>query len=170
MTPCRRAGLTFVELLATIVVLAVIATLLVPTLARSRRSNRVLECAHNLQALWKAGQDHTVRFGGPQGLLRSQIGGAFWTELRKTEPPLLDSSAPLHCPFRSDDSGETPDYRGPRQDLNTIRRTKDTVIGADLEGTHGPDAGGNVLRFGGDVVNSNVDHWLWGDARQTTIP
>lgn len=92
---CRKA-FTLVELLATVVVLGVLASLLLPTLMRSRDSANAAQCLTNLRHIGSAISFYSQENNGayPFGYIKSS--GTRWTKI------IFDYSGPssrfLFCP------------------------------------------------------------------------
>ena len=135
-------GLTLLEVLVVIVVVGILATLLIPCHGSLRRA-KATACGVNLQQLYKLG---TVYASTHRGEWPNATGTDLWLTFTRTTPPLIDSDALslLCCPIRGDD--ESPGgchYRGPRVPCKEVGRQE--PLGADQDGNHGEEYGGNVL-------------------------
>lgn len=128
---------------------------------------RVTSCANNLKQLWIMQNQYVVHFGGPQKLLPSETGDAFWLKLSK--PPIQMIGESLldiyQCPVENADD-EGCDYRGPAKDVNGY--ADEDPVGADVDGNHGEGRGGNVIQKSGDVRTVAADNGLWAKAAEKT--
>lgn len=150
-----------VELAVVVIILAILASLLVPAIDRANRNSRVSSCCSHLAILWKMEYNYAQRYGR----MPDETGEAFW--LRLSKPPMVFIDLTLadlyQCPVEGvDDPGV--DYRGPACDVERLGDGE--PVAADVPGNHGE--GGNVLRKSGDV--QCVGEWdqLWLRARSTT--
>lgn len=105
-------------------------------------------CMNNLSTLWKLQHNYMVSFGGPEKLMPQKTGSAFWLELTRTRPPLIDATLKdiLRCPMAG--SGAEPcTYRGPARDVKQL--DDEDVVGCCAE-IHG-DGSITVLQRNGSV-------------------
>src|SRR5579883_2223354 len=107
----RDAGITLVEVLAAVTVVAIAIALLVPLQAKAARYKTVMECQDHLHALYQAQAKATPT-------KEKDFGRAFWVRLTQTTPPLATPDL-LKCPF----VGAAPDapfcqYLGPGGDID----------------------------------------------------
>ncbi len=154
----RDAGITLVEILAAVTVVAIALALLIPIQAKASRYKNVMECQDHLHALYRA------QANAPP-TKDQELGRAYWVRLTKTTPPLATPDV-LKCPFVAG----VPDapfcqYLGPGGEVEKLA-PKDT-IGCDLDVNHSPDRkeGGNLLLKSGEVVNDYQS--LWATTIQT---
>jgi type II secretory pathway pseudopilin PulG len=129
------------------VVLAILAALLLPAIAKATERAKVVACANNLRQLWMMQQTYATQFGGREKDFPTETGSAFWLKLTRTTPPLLDESEAdvLLCPCR--EPGRKCDYAGPSRPVKSLQ--SGDPVGADLQGNH--PSGGNVLRKDGSI-------------------
>jgi hypothetical protein len=137
-----------------------LAALLVPAWIRSHRIARVTSFTSNLCILWKIQNNYAVQFGGPAKRLPEETGDEFWRKLSSPRTLLIDPSLAdvYQCPLEGTPE-EGCDYRGPTWDVNDYG--DGDPVGADVEGNHGDDEGGNVVRKSGDVMTVGTRDELW---------
>jgi hypothetical protein len=150
----REAGITLVEVVAAITILAIVMSLLIPALLRGSRHQMILACEAHLLALHQARA--VAPPAGPQ-----EFGRAYWTRLTRTTPPLVAPDV-LRCPFVVAPEAPACQYFGPAGDVARLE-AKDP-IGCDMELSHSEDGkeGGNVLLKSGEVVTDHTG--IWGSA------
>lgn len=161
----NRRGLTCLEIIVVVAVLAVLAGLLLPTGTNSIRNAKTTQCCNHLAQLWKMQYNYSAQFGGKQKRMPAETGDAFWLTLSRPPTVLIDSTLMeiYSCPLEGAEDG--CDYRGPAEDVNQYG-DRDPV-GADVDGNHG-ESGGNVLRKSGDVVTVGPEDPLWALAARRT--
>jgi hypothetical protein len=154
--PSRQGGITLPEVLVGVMAVVLLAAILLPMLARSRRYDHLVRCAGNLKALHAAQSDPKAAWTGPQPL-----GSAYWTRLADAGVVGRDT---LLCPLAEPAAGRTCDYRGPAREVGPLN--DNASIGCDDEENHGPHGrvGGNVLLKSGAVRTD--DGQVWRDALQ----
>jgi|SRR5579862_8827822 len=154
----RDAGITLVEILAAVTVVAIAVALLVPIQARAARYKTVMECQAHLHTLYQA------QAKAPP-TKEQELGRVYWVRLTKLTPPLATPDV-LKCPFLAG----VPDapfcqYLGPGGEIDKLA-PKDP-IGCDFDLNHSTDRkqGGNLLLRSGEVVNDSQS--LWATTIQT---
>ncbi|HYE18452.1 MAG TPA: prepilin-type N-terminal cleavage/methylation domain-containing protein [Tepidisphaeraceae bacterium] len=65
LQPRRPAGFTVVELLVVIGIIALLITILVPTISKARAASKTTVCASNLHQIFQAGQTWSLENGNP---------------------------------------------------------------------------------------------------------
>lgn len=147
----RDAGITLVEVAAAVTLLGIVVALLVPSIARSSRFQKVLACEANLHTLHSA-QAKDYKMG------MKERGQEYWTRLT-TQTPRQVSPDALRCPLVTDAAAPPCHYLGPVADPSKLE-DKDP-IGCDLEHNHSDDGkeGGNVLLKSGEVVTDRTGLW-----------
>lgn len=162
--PLSKRGFTLVELLVVVVVLAVIASLIIPPIARSFRHDKVRACADNFRKLHVAQQTYISLHPG----VPHPLGMAYWVALTRTSPPLIEPSQReiLTCPVLGDPDAGDCQYLGPAADAGSLGPTD--PLGCDLVLNHSETGaeGGNVLLKSGAVVTDNTrdTSGVWGSA------
>ena len=147
----RDAGITLVEVAAAVTLLGIVVALIVPSIARSSRFQKVLACEANLRLLHGA-QTNYYKPG------MKERGQEYWTRLADQTPPLVSADA-LHCPFVTGAGTRRCHYLGPVAEPFKLE-AKDP-LGCDLEDNHSDDGkeGGNVLLKSGEVVTDRTGLW-----------
>jgi hypothetical protein len=148
-----------------------LAALLLPAIARATRNAKVISCVNNQSQLWKMMNNYMVMYGGSRKAMPSTTGGAFWLELSRTSPPLVDPSMMdiYECAVEGGpNAAGTTDYRGPAGNVNTFG--DGDPVGADKVGNHGRGEGGNVVRKSGDIQTVSEMDPLWTAAGAKTEP
>jgi type II secretory pathway pseudopilin PulG len=133
-----------------VVLIAILAALLLPAIARATERAMVTSCANNLRQMHSLQTVYMAQFGGPKKLMPEETGSEFWLKLTKTTPPLVDSSEQevFLCPVKGQPGGSKCDYLGPAAPALDLKATD--PLGADHPGNH--KKGGNVLHKAGDIV------------------
>lgn len=152
-------GLTLIDILVIVVVLAILAAFLIPSMRPFRINHRITACANNLSQLYKMAQIYQAK---NRGQYPSAQGSAFWLTLQKTDPPLIEAelSEIFFCPMKGEFRGPgSTDYRGPAGPLNQYNDAD--PLGADVVGNHDKEEGINVVRLSGDVVTVYRNDPLW---------
>ena len=154
----RDAGITLVDILVAVTVVAIVVALLVPIQQRAARYKTVMECQEHLHAM------HRAQAQAPPEK-NQEMGRAYWVRLTRLTPPLLTPDA-LKCPF----VGSAPDapfcqYLGPAGEVDKL--AANDPVGCDFDTNHSEDRreGGNLLLKNGEVVNDNTA--LWATTVQT---
>jgi type II secretory pathway pseudopilin PulG len=161
-----------VELLVVIVIIGAVAALLIPAIAKAVRNARMTTCLNNLVQLWKMQHNYMVQFGA--GEMPLETGGAFWTKLTQTTPPMIDASGKdiFTCQLISTPLpyGQT-NYMGPGSNVNQEGAYGDAdPVGCDKAANHSAEDGYNVLRKSGDVQTVGSTDPLWLSAQAKCIP
>jgi len=134
----------------------ILCSIVVVILNRAINQARRTRCALNLRDLSEAGDAYAMQ----RRHWLSSRGDHLWTDLSKTDPPLIAAAEILRCPVRHEDfeSGQT-DYRGPLEDATRLK--PDAPLGADKVGNHGAEEGGNVLLKSGNILHYEKRDPLW---------
>jgi type II secretory pathway pseudopilin PulG len=145
-----------VELLGSIIILALLSAVLLPFIARGLRQARIDTCAQNLRILHRTGLAYATANGG----WPDRTGEDLWKSFARTNPPLLKDEAleVLVCPVLESGcaAGET-DYRGPTVPWKELASA--APVAADKPDNHGDDEGGCVLYKDGRVVELERQEW-----------
>jgi prepilin-type N-terminal cleavage/methylation domain-containing protein len=116
MSPQKKNGFTLVELLVVIGIIAVLISLLLPTLGRAREAAYRTNCLSNLRQLHIAMVEYSWKFKDrvPLGYVHGyrQMNYMVWSDASKeyvlygllVESGIAKQSNILYCPSRSDDS------------------------------------------------------------------
>ena len=175
--PRKSGGASMVVIVVILVVvlgicgIGILAALLLPAIARATRNAKITGCVNNLSQLWKMQHNYMVMFGGTERAMPSETGGQFWMKLTMTTPPIVDATLAdvYNCPIKASPPGAgRTDYRGPSGNVNEY--ADGDAVGADKDGNHGPNEGGNVLRKSGDVQNVSANDPMWTHAERKTTP
>jgi hypothetical protein len=147
----RDAGITLVEILAAVTVVAVIVALIIPVHARAARYQTLKECQDHLHTLFEAQ-------GKAPPTKVQELGRAYWVRLTQLTPPLVTPDA-LKCPFVEGDGAPFCQYLGPAGEIDKLE-AKDP-IGCDMDQNHSADRkqGGNLLLKNGQVVTDHTNLW-----------
>lgn len=147
----RQAGITLVEIMAAVTLLAIAIALLLPVQARAARYEKLMECQDHLRALHQADRKATPTKD-------QEIGRAYWVRLVKSTPPLVAPEL-LRCPFVEEPDAPFCQYLGPGGDVSKLD-AKDP-IGSDIDSNHSADRrqGGNLLLKSGEVVTDHTSLW-----------
>ncbi len=157
------AGLLFVA--------GVGAAIFLPGILRARRIAGQAACMKNLETLHKMMREYANQFGKPQNFMSTRKGGEFWIHLAQTTPPLVNDASLFACPLEGGRNAPgTTDYRGPSPNHNVLTLGAADPMGADRPGSHGFQAGGNVVRKNGQVVEAGEFDPLWVEAMAKTSP
>ena len=151
-------GLTLIEVLVILAVIAILAALLLPPLEPGIRRARQMSCANNLRQLHQLATHHASTHPGEWPSLQE---GGLWLSLTKCQPPILDQTEleVLLCPVKGDPIVGTCDYRGPRLPFTSMAPRD--IVGADLPGNHGDVEGGTVLFKDGGALDLDPQDPLW---------
>lgn len=156
-----RKGFTLVELLVVIVIIGLLASLLLPQVAKATHRAKVTACSKNLKSLLELQMTYATKFGGRYKMFPQETGSALWEVLMKTEPPLVDKDEQeiMWCPVKGGSQPGEIDYLGPAIPLGRLKSSD--PVGCDDSTNHSEDGseGGNVLRRGGDVVELQGSAW-----------
>lgn len=160
----RARGITLLEMMTILFLIAVLAAIVVPSIHRANRNSRVTQCCGNIAQLWKMQDNYSVRYGGHDRRFPHETGPQFWLKLTRPEIELIDSTLRdmLQCPVEGINQPGTCDYRGPAQDIHGYGDGE--PVGADRIDNH--DEGGNVLRKSGDVQSVGSRDSMWALAAQ----
>jgi hypothetical protein len=117
-------------------------------------------CATNLRSLYQSTFNYAIQYGGPHRLQPTDTGSDFWLRLKRTPKPLIEKTEVFFCPLADhDQTVDQTSFRGPATNINKMD-DKDPV-GADFDGNHGKDKGGNVLTKLGDVAPYGPEDPMW---------
>ncbi|MEW6027130.1 MAG: type II secretion system protein [Planctomycetota bacterium] len=167
-----EGGFTLIELLVVIAIIAVLATIILPGMGNIRKQAKNLNCAKNLEGLYKG----LVMYENEYKFYPSLTGKDLWNALRDptlypsdVKPPLYQQHGLFVCPVRGsliDKANPLASwaYRGPGSALSYA--FDDSVpIGADVETNHTPKGkkAVNVLYFGGKVSEVKEGDPEWQD-------
>src|SRR6516164_5120894 len=125
----RDAGITLVEILAAVTVVAVVLAVLIPVQARAARYQNLKLCQDHLHTLYDA------QAKAPPSKVQ-ETGRAYWVGLTKTTPPLVSADV-LKCPFVDEPDAPFCQYLGPEGEIAKLK-PKDP-IGCDMEQNHSAD-------------------------------
>ncbi len=171
MEKSKRKGFTLVELLVVIVIIGILASLLLPAVARALKQAKAANCASNMRSLWQTMYNYMNQYGGSNKVMPTDSGSAFWLRLTKTPKPLIEKIDIFFCPVAANEiTADATDFRGPNGNVNKFDE-KDPV-GADKnqpENNHGANEGGNVLLKLGSVQQYQEDDptWIAADSKTT---
>ena len=167
----NRTGLTLAELLVAIIMLGLLATILVPSLRRARRTDQLNTCRNNLSQLQKMASIYASMRSCRGPRWSNRTGSAFWLHLNTTRPQLIEDSAIdiFFCPLsRSKVTRGKTDYLGPSRRLWVVESSR--IVGCDRRSNHAPYFPGHgfgVRKSG--AVEEFRDHAYW-IAQQTCQP
>jgi hypothetical protein len=129
---------------------------------------KVTACAHNLRQLYQLG---TVYASSHKGNWPSARGEELWLSLHRMVPPLIetDQLEVLACPVTGVELGpDETQFRGPAVPMGKLGATD--PLGADKEGNHGDQHGGNVLMKDGSIQEFEKAHQKWVDCATKLSP
>ncbi len=165
-----KNGFTLVELLVVIVIIGILASLLLPAVARALKQAKKTNCAANIRSLWQSMYNYMNQYGGSNKLMPVETGGNFWLKLTRTPKALVDKMEIYFCPVAGNEPApDVTDFRGPSGNVNKFDE-KDPV-GADKnqpENNHGANEGGNVLLKLGSVQEYQESDPVWIEANSKT--
>ncbi|MFH1230149.1 MAG: prepilin-type N-terminal cleavage/methylation domain-containing protein [Planctomycetota bacterium] len=164
-----RNGFTLIELLVVITIIAILATIIIPSMAKIRTDAKKMKCRDNLAKLYQALVMYDTEFKiYPRG--DSYRGAQFWEVLRTL--PTSDTAVLKEknrddlyiCPLKGGFGGAgICHYRGPNFDVSDALVESDP-IGADVAQNHDPKQGQNpinVLYWGGKVIEVKYNTTEW---------
>lgn len=178
MNRAHRTGSTWIAIVATILILAVLAIILLPVIARIACHNSpITYCGNNLKQMYTAMRalDRVEPGGGPCHLgfanpwpwgrdLRPSAGpvgtGRYWWHVLFPDGP-LGSSAEVQdyrlrqCPLTGHDGTAPSDYWGPTS--NPAWFPEDHILGRDADGNHGLDGPVNAILKCGELRPLTTD-------------
>lgn len=164
----KRKGFTLIELLIVIVIIAILASLLIPAIIAGIRNAKETKCANNLRQLATFLEVYRKEKGGTGfSLPTNPPGAAFWANLAQKfsstnfPPELLDCAASDNYP-----SPGQSEYRGPGSQAvqggviawNQI--PMNAPIAGDKSDNHVPNGGiqrVNALYKAGNVLSIELD-------------
>jgi len=155
----NNKGLTLLEVVVIIVVIGILACLVLPSAHHPGiRQSRKTACAQNLRQLYQLA---TVYSSQHQGEWLQPGEEGLWLGLARTQPPLIEPEwlEVLLCPVLGESEPGDCDFRASRLPYPGL--AKDDVLGADKEGNHGEEYGGNVLLKDGSVQEVERKDPLW---------
>jgi hypothetical protein len=169
----NSSGLTFLEILVVVVVIALLAAVLLPNVTICRRRSKVAGCRNNLSQLWKMENIYMSKYGCRPKLMPTETGGAFWLKLGQVgliDPSVFDIYS---CPAKPRlCAAGTTHYRGPTGNVNAL--TVDDPVGGDgdmdsapNEAHPGEGKSGHVVLKSGDVLEYAGADWEQYDLRIT---
>lgn len=173
----KGKGFTLIELLVVIAIIAILATVLLPAVARAFFGSKKTQCQSNLRKLHQAMFWYNERYGGFP-VEEDGKGKNFWEVLRQKPTPedaVLAREKKKHsffiCPvLRGGATGGSGmcDYRGPNKNISLGTR-EDRPIAADEHDNHGDDNAVNILYFGGDVIEAKENSQEWKEADEKLL-
>jgi prepilin-type N-terminal cleavage/methylation domain-containing protein len=168
----NKKGFTLIELLVVITIIAILATILIPSMAKVRKDTKLMKCRDNLTKLYQALIMYDSEFKMyPRG--DSYRGAKFWEVLRTL--PASDTAVLQEknrddlyiCPIKGGvGAAGVCHYRGPNFDVSDALKESDCV-GADVAQNHDPKQGQNpinVLYWGGKVIAVTYNSTEWQQA------
>jgi type II secretory pathway pseudopilin PulG len=160
-------GLTLLEVIVILAVIAILAALLLPPLEPGMRQARKMSCANNLRQLHQLAIHHSSTHPGEWPTLTA---GGLWMDFTRTTPPLLEGVdlEVLVCPVNGEPIIGSCDYRAPGLPWTSLS-PKD-IVAADKPGNHGEKEGGHVLRKDGSAQESGLQDELWKECARRLFP
>lgn len=171
----RDRGLTLVEVLIVVVVIAILAMMMCPPgIGRARLSARKKDCENNLRQLGRYTAMYVARFGSDREYPPAS-GCGFLDTLRRVPDEQAAIAAGQHGLFVCRVTGNAPsatrlDYRQPNWAVGGQPSDWRRPIACDRTNNH--DVNGmedmNVLLFDGTVIRANPGSPEWNDALRWT--
>ena len=154
----RRISL--MEIIASIVMVSVLTSLVVPWVITAPRRSKFTSCAAHLSSLYKMTEIYSSQVSRRLDF-RQLRGKKLWTWLVETEPPILqgDEAQFFSCPVKGTWQSGRMDYLGPSRKVNNL--VDGDPVACDEESNHSWDGseGGNVLLKSGAVVEDKAELW-----------
>lgn len=175
--PVHGRGFTLIELLVSIGVIALLISILLPSLAGSRRAARSLVCAVNLRSLQLA---HAAYLVDSDGMMLGTSHGSSWRDVLRT----YDAALLLRCPDDDSPHFEPDDPDEPGRPVDGVYRQASYALNYELSpdnptGTARIDAvpfpsatihGVPLVREGSSAAGDHVHPRLWLSANPAFIP